>query len=667
MNKITVLIFWTFVLIKTVTAQQSVADSLSTQLVLMQNDTAKIIMLNKLAKEFQSSNPKKSLQYATEALKISDDNNYFEHVTATYSTLAAANWALGNYSLGLDYLFKKLKIHETKKEYLGIAETYKHIAIILNDNDEDSLALSYLFKSLKISKEHKNKIGVADAYNIIASIRFANYQTKDVENYWQKALQIYKVENKILKAASVEHNLAMLYYENEDYERALKSFNTLLKTCVVYKNNLCIATVLENIGSIYLKTEEYQLAEKYFIQMLDSAKKYRMPKKEMDAYLLLAELDTLQKNYQSAYTNFTKYTNLKDRIFTQDKEKQISELQIQYETEKTEQENVSLRKAKQVTNLIILVLGISLVSVVLILFFLWKMIQIKQANNLILTKKSNEILLQKNKISEQNEELRIQSEELVLHEKHLREQVYERTKELLLAKERAEESDKLKSAFLANISHEIRTPMNAIVGFSDLLAGKDISKTDRDEYLKIIQKSSNNLLNLINDIIDLSKIEVNTVHISKVKFKLNDVMLELLSSFSDKATAQVHLYYDNKINNDGVSINTDLHRFKQIMSNLLDNALKFTSSGQINFGYTINNQLIEFYVKDTGIGISKHEKETVFNHFRKIENSNIKLYQGTGLGLAISKSLTEMLGGKMWLDTNYKTGSLFKFNLPTTT
>lgn len=646
-------------------AQKSVIDSLKSELSITQNDTVKIIILNKLAKMFQSNKPEKSLEYSEEALKISKDNDYFEHLPDTYSALAAANWVIGDYAVGLDYLFKKLKIHENKNEYLKIAKTYKHISIILNDNDKDSLVLTYIHKSLDICIEHKDNIGIADAYNIIANIHFENYDSSEVEKYWQKALQIYKAENKTLKAAAIEHNLGMLFYDNQNYERALKSFKYLLKTCIEYNNSLCTATALENIGSVYVKTKKYQFAKKYFSQLLDTAKKYSLSKIEMRAYLLLAEIDSIEKNYKSAFDNFAKYTELKDSIFTQEKEKKISELQIQYETKKTENENISLRKAEKIKNLIVLVLGISLMLVILVLFFMWKMIQIKQSNNIVLKEKNEEILLQKSQISEQNEELKIQAEELILHENHLKELVDERTKELLKAKEKAEESDKLKSAFLTNVSHEIRTPMNAIIGFSDILARTDISDAERDEYLGIIQGSSNKLLNLIDDIIDLSKIEVEKIHIDKTDFILKKVMLDLLSKFSNQKTSQIELNYDNQKNDDNISIYTDPNRFKQIMDNLLDNALKFTDTGLINFGYNIrNDQKIEFYVKDSGIGISKDKQEIIFDRFRKIEDNNMRLYQGTGLGLTISKSLTEMLGGEIWLDSNYKKGSLFKFNLP---
>jgi len=236
--------------------------------------------------------------------------------------------------------------------------------------------------------------------------------------------------------------------------------------------------------------------------------------------------------------------------------------------------------------------------------------------------------------------------------------------ELKQAKIKAEEADKLKSAFLANMSHEIRTPMNAIIGFADLLSQANLDDSERTDYLNIIKNSGDNLLNLIDDIIDLSKIEVEKVKIQKINFTVREVMLDLLSKFNQKKQACIELIYDNQEKDYDVSIYTDPNRYKQIMNNLLDNALKFTDSGFINFGYNIEDKKIEFYVKDTGIGISKDKQGIIFDRFRKVEDNNAKLYRGTGLGLTISKMLTELLDGVMSVESQLKKGSHFKFSLP---
>ena len=237
--------------------------------------------------------------------------------------------------------------------------------------------------------------------------------------------------------------------------------------------------------------------------------------------------------------------------------------------------------------------------------------------------------------------------------------------ELKQAKIMAEEADKLKSSFLANMSHEIRTPMNAIMGFSDLLSLDGITDAEKQKYIGIIKESGNNLLNLINDIIDLSKIEVKKIEVKKINFPIKEVMQNLLSKFNNQKTSKIKLVYNNKEKDNNISIYTDPFRFKQIMDNLMDNALKFTETGFINLGFSIrDDKKIEFFVKDTGIGIAKNQQLIIFDRFRKIEESVNKLYRGTGLGLTISKNLTEILGGEMWVESEIGEGSNFKFTIP---
>ncbi|MDF1550149.1 MAG: ATP-binding protein, partial [Bacteroidales bacterium] len=236
---------------------------------------------------------------------------------------------------------------------------------------------------------------------------------------------------------------------------------------------------------------------------------------------------------------------------------------------------------------------------------------------------------------------------------------------LKAAKIKAEEADKLKSAFLANMSHEIRTPMNAIVGFADLLGRDSLSPEERETYVKIIKGSSNSLLGLINDIIDLSKIEVEKISINRTDFNINQVMQELFSSYKNIRQTDVEIIFDNLNDKNLTNITSDPLRFKQVFTNLIDNAIKFTEKGKINFGFKKKDQLqLLFYVSDTGIGIPQNKQQIIFDRFRKLEDSGSKLYRGTGLGLTISKKLIQLLGGDMWVESEPGKGSKFYFTLP---
>lgn len=246
-------------------------------------------------------------------------------------------------------------------------------------------------------------------------------------------------------------------------------------------------------------------------------------------------------------------------------------------------------------------------------------------------------------------------------------------KELIIAKEKAEESDKLKSAFLANMSHEIRTPMNAIIGFSQLLDDAGLTTEERNHYINLIQNSGNDLMTLIDDIIDISKIEAGQMKIFKSQYMLDQLMIELFKGFREhlktgNKAEHLEILYTAPEGSENVVIHTDIDRFKQVVRNLFYNAIKFTDKGFIEFGYKIkqdrhHNDLL-FFVKDTGIGIEKDKKEVIFNSFTQANESDTRLYGGTGLGLAICKNIVSLLGGQIWVESEPGKGATFYFTLP---
>ncbi len=255
----------------------------------------------------------------------------------------------------------------------------------------------------------------------------------------------------------------------------------------------------------------------------------------------------------------------------------------------------------------------------------------------------------------------------VLHRQEARDKAEE---ELKIAKEKAEESDKLKSAFLANVSHEIRTPLNAILGFSELLTtpSSTLAKKEKEEYIRMIFSSGSNLQKLIDNIIDISKIESNQLKINYGPCDIKKAMSDLLSHFQEarkiKEKEHINIQIDEESSDMRIILESDYYRFKQVFGNLVENALKFTESGYVKFGYKILDvEYIQFYVKDSGIGIRKEHTGWIFKRFRKIEDSD-KLYRGAGLGLTISKFLVEKLGGKIWVESTPGEGSVFYFTLP---
>lgn len=241
----------------------------------------------------------------------------------------------------------------------------------------------------------------------------------------------------------------------------------------------------------------------------------------------------------------------------------------------------------------------------------------------------------------------------------------EAAQELIKAKEKAEESDRLKTAFLHNISHEIRTPMNAIVGFASLMSEPGITKQMFDYYVEVIINSSNQLLSIINDIIDVANIEANIVKVNKSDFLLNSLLKSSYKQFLPKANEKkIELGLSCELSDEESMIFTDNTKLQQIISNLISNALKFTLKGSVNFGYTVRGDYIEFFVADTGIGIPPEHQTKIFDRFYQVEDPHTKVYEGTGLGLSICKAYVELLGGKIGVTSEPGRGSRFYFTIP---
>lgn len=247
-----------------------------------------------------------------------------------------------------------------------------------------------------------------------------------------------------------------------------------------------------------------------------------------------------------------------------------------------------------------------------------------------------------------NIKLRIQSDEIII-----------------AAKEKAEENDRLKSAFLANMSHEIRTPLNAIIGFAELVVDPYFEEEQHAEFAQMISESGNNLLSIISDIMDLSKIEAGQIDIQKRKVEVNQLMASLKKEFSHKASQKgIELRLSPSNPKDEILIESDETKIRQVLVNFIGNSIKFTENGFIELGISRTDTHVQFHVKDTGIGIPEAYHDKIFERFRQVETAHTRKYGGNGLGLAISKSLVELLGGTIWMESEVGKGSSFNFSIP---
>ncbi|MCK9411531.1 MAG: PAS domain S-box protein [Prolixibacteraceae bacterium] len=276
-----------------------------------------------------------------------------------------------------------------------------------------------------------------------------------------------------------------------------------------------------------------------------------------------------------------------------------------------------------------------------------KDISISKENKLLLKQKSRQL-------KEQNIEYLQLNKELV-----------QTNHQLIVAKEKAEENDSLKTAFLQNMSHEIRTPMNGILGFSELLKSPHLSDKEQQEFILIIEQSGQRMLNIINDIVNISKIETGQIELYMQETDVNELLRHLHTIFKPESESKgLQLNYHPGLPDHFCLIETDKTKLTQVLSNLIKNAIKFTSAGTIDFGYQLKKNVLEFYVSDTGIGVAPEMSEIIFERFRQVDMSLARNFEGAGLGLAISKAFIAKLGGKMWVKSELGKGAKFLFIIP---
>lgn len=606
-------------------------------------DSLYIDSLNKLAFRLAPSNFEKAMLNAKKALSLADSigNDYLK--ANAHNRLGVIYYYYSGYDQALNHYFKALDIHKRHNHWKGLAKDLNNIGLVYAELQNYDNALEYYRKSLKLKKENNDTQNISNNYNNIGIIYRHKNQYDSSFYYYQKALRINLEHNNLSSIAYNYNNLGNSYMDLGNYDKAYSYYHKALDLNKKLQNKTELARNFFNLADIATHRNQFQKSKR----LIDSARKQNQTihsrELEADALESLIALRKKQEKYPLLPGLYDRYMAINDSLYSEELNAERQRLNVIYEVSQ-KNDQIKLLEAKnkaqavkmqkdQVFNTSLIIISVLLLIILLLVI-----------NRYIL----------KSKMSAK-----------------LEQQVKERTAELTKAKEKAEESDRLKSAFLANMSHEIRTPMNAIAGFTEILSESEpeISHEEKKELMSHINENSNTLIRLIDDIIDIAKIQSEQIEINIKECNVYDITEGIYSTFEKLYhNHPVRFELEIKEQEQNLKIHTDPHRLSQILHNLLNNAFKFTEEGSIKLGYRLDyvngDQVIHFYVTDTGIGISETQQKIIFKRFGKVEENKKKVFRGAGLGLSISKNIAELLGGKMWLDSEINKGSSFHFTLP---
>jgi signal transduction histidine kinase len=594
----------------------------------------------------KNGNKIKALEAYKKSLAATDGLGKKQESAETLNTIGVMYYTWGNYAKAIDYYNQSLHIMQAASNRAGTAQVVNNLGIVYHDMGNLEEALKYYEQSLKIELAMGEE-ETQTSYNNIGLIYDNRKQYDKALEYYEKSLAIAEKMNDPIGVSITLNNIGELYAATGQSDLAIMVMKRSLEIEKQNQDKHGISIAYRMLGEMYFLDGNIGMSQHYNDSSFRLAENLNSPELLQNNYLNYYKIYKTYGQLATALVYLEKHTALKDSLFNENFQKQLADMHAKYSLEQKEKEIELLNSKNQLNQvnlnnkqtlvqrqqMILLMLATGIIAILVVLLVLYKQIRQKKQAYLLL--------------DERNQEL-------------------ERSRQALVdAKEKAEESERLKSLFLANMSHELRTPLNGILGFTEILR-TDLIEPDFREMADIIHGSGERLLDTLNAIIDLSVIESNKteVHISGIR--LPDLINDTILIFAEAAAAK-HLQIIVDLSDKETVIYSDKNILIRLLKILISNAIKYTSTGFVGVKATIINnigQKLKLEVSDTGIGIPVEKLSKIFENFRQGSEGHARLYEGSGLGLSICRKYVEILDGEIKVESAPGKGSTFIITLP---
>ncbi len=580
-----------------------------------------------------------TIKYLKQGWETGKELNYDKYFNTYYTRIPLFAWQSGEYSEALEYCLEIKNYYEKKKELGNKYSLFNTMGLVYQSLGDFETAINNYKKAIRISALE----GDSMFWGIInANLGKLFYEKGNLDGaifYFEKGLKMEEKYEAYIPAGRSHEMIARIHIESGQ----LLDAQAFLQTALSYNNKMNDLTgkarTYITFGQLHLALGNTNTAIDYLQKSIQLAKSSGLNEELSRAYSYIAKAYAKNQDYQKAYGAWMDYFDIYKQIYNVERLLNVKKLEhdLKMQTRENALKQVEISQQLKINRLLYTTI---VLSSVLALLFLIMFLNARRSRKSLMTK---------------NQEIEQQKEELkILNEK------------LHLAVNEAEKANQLKSQFLNNISHEIRTPLNGILGLSSFMAEEDLSPKEKQEYYQMIEENGQSLISTIEDLVDMAHISTKQLVINKETFNMSELLNHLYESFNKdyrlNNIRDVSLICEDKCK--GTTVVHDKIKIRKILSSLIDNSIKFTSSGIIKFGAQIENEQLELSVSDTGIGIEPENHTIIFEQFRQLDSSYNRVYEGTGLGLTIVKSFVDAMKGEIIMESAPEKGTSFTIRIP---